>query len=142
MMGHSATSAMRNTEGATMNAARRRSGIPRERRFCGVWARTEAASMDLEGRQRLVHLRLRLLQRLLGRRPARERLVDVLVDRLRDLRVDRRDRAGLRLRDRVAQLRGEVVLLLDLRVVVDRLQRRRLRGEQELALLVLLAGDV
>src|SRR5436190_23697339 len=101
MTGHSATSAMRLIDGATMKIASRRSDRPRLRRRAGGTAAdgTDAASMALEGRQGLVHLRLRGLERLLRRHLPGQGRVDVLVDRLRDLRVDRRDRARLGLRD-------------------------------------------
>src|SRR5919107_4076714 len=101
MIGQIATRAISTIEGATMSFARRRSGMPRERRWLvEAPTETEPAAMVLERRQCLVHLGLGGLQRILGGHAAGQRLVDVLVDRLRDLRVDRRDRAGLRLGDR------------------------------------------
>src|SRR5437773_2182948 len=101
MIGYAATTAMRIIDGATISFARRRSGTPRERRRCmgarTVW--TEAASMvqliRSEGRQCAVDLRVRLLQSVRRARATGERVVDVLVDRLRDLRIDRRHRPRL-----------------------------------------------
>src|SRR3712207_1321545 len=126
MIGYAATSAMSNIDGDTMKNARRRSERPRERRRCGVAAWTEAgAAMVLEARERLLDVGLGLLHRLRrGGLPPQGR-VDVLVDRLRDLRVHRRDRTRLRLRDRLAELIGERQGLAHVGVVVDRRAARR-----------------
>src|SRR5215210_3235827 len=107
MIGYAATIAMRIIDGATISFARRRSGTPLERRRC--WDApadvTVAASMATsERRQRAVDRGVRLLERRLGRRPPRERVVDVLVDRLRDLRVHRRHRPRLGLAERLQEL--------------------------------------
>src|SRR5215217_7346293 len=108
MIGYSATSAISRSDGETMSHARRRSGIPRERRRVPTAAvGAVAVDMVLERGQGPLHLGLALLQRLLGGGLARQRLVDVLVDRRRDLRVDRRDGPRLRLRDRLLELVGE-----------------------------------
>src|SRR5215218_7213866 len=102
MIGYSATSAISSMDGETMSHARRRSGTPRERRRVPAAAvGAVAVAMALEGGQRLLHLGLPLLQGVLGGRLTGQRLVDVLVDRRGDLRVDRRDGARLRLRDRL-----------------------------------------
>src|SRR3712207_2965663 len=121
MIGYSATRAMSRSDGETMNHARRRSGMPRERRRCAGPAAVDAVAvaMGLEGGQRLLHLGLPVLQGLLRRHLAGQRLVDVLVDRRGDLRVDRRDGAGLGLRDRLLEVVGERERLLDLRILVD-----------------------
>src|SRR3954468_21287080 len=114
MIGQSATSAIRPIDGATMRNARRRSGIPRERRRAGaVPALAGAAAMALEGLERLVELAVGLLHGIRRRDLARQRRVDVLVDRLRDLRIDRRDGTRLRLAHGRLQLLREGVLLLD-----------------------------
>src|SRR3954462_4219576 len=106
MIGQTATIAMRTIEGATIRTARRRSGIPLERRRSVVSpALTEAASMVLEGVQRGVDLLAGLLDRSLRGHATGKSVVDVLVDRLGDLRVHRRDRASLRLRQRLLELR-------------------------------------
>src|SRR3954464_12117735 len=101
---------MTTSEGAVMTAARRRSLSPRERRLRGAWpAGTDAASIvrALERLQRLVDLRLRRLEGVLRRLGPGQGLVDVLVDRLGDLRVHGRDRPGLGLRRRLLQLGRE-----------------------------------
>src|SRR4051812_12754698 len=114
MIGHAATIAMRISDGATINFARRPSGMPRERAWrAGGVARTDAASMVLEAREGGGDLPVGLLDRRSGALPTGERVVDVLVDRLGDLRVDRRDRAGLGLRQRLQELRGVRDRLLD-----------------------------
>src|SRR5919202_3155079 len=131
MIGQTATIAMRTIEGATIRTARRRSGIPLERRRSVVApALTEAASIVLEGVQRRVDLLAGLLDR--GRRghASRESVVDVLVDRLRDLRIHRRDRTGLRLGQRLLELGRVRDRLLDRRVV----GRRRRHGRQRVLL--------
>src|SRR3954453_10865391 len=98
---------MTTSEGAVMTAARRRSLSPRERRLRGAWpAGTDAASIvrALERLQRLIDLRLRRLEGVFRRLRPRQGLVDVLVDRLGNLRIDGRDRPGLRLRGGLLQL--------------------------------------
>src|SRR5919112_3821168 len=121
MIGQAATIAMRTIEGATIMTARRRSGIPLERRRSVVApALTEAASIVLEGVQRGVDLLAGLLDGRRGTHPARKSVVDVLVDRLRDLRIDRRHRTRLRLRQRLLELGRVRDRLLDGRVVVRR----------------------
>src|SRR3954452_24440226 len=121
MTGHAATTAMRIMDGATITFARRRSDIPLERRACiGAPARTEAASIwfpQLEGRERRGDLRVGLLQRGRGTHATCQRVVDVLVDRLRDLRIDRRDRTRLGLGERLLELGGVRDRLLDVRIV-------------------------
>src|SRR4051794_20755946 len=100
MIGQAPTIAMRISDGVTISFARRPSGMPLERPRCcaGVPARTEAvATILLEGGEGLGDLRVRLLDRRRSGHPAGERVVDVLVDRLGDLRVDRRHGASLRL---------------------------------------------
>src|SRR5215212_9687025 len=142
MIGYSATRAMSRSDGDTMNHARRRSGTPRERRrVVPAAVGAVAVAMGLERGQRLLHLGLPGLKGILWRGLPRQRLVDVLVDRRGDLRVDRRDRTGLRLRDRLLQLRREGVLLLDVRIVVRRREHGGLGVLQLLHLLVLLARD-
>src|SRR4051794_6386499 len=114
MIGQAATIAMRIIDGATISTARRRSGIPLERRRSGVVpACTEAASIRSEGRQGRVDLGAGLLDRVRGTRPTRKSVVDVLVDRLGDLRIHRRDRAGLRLAQGLLELVGVRDRLLD-----------------------------
>src|SRR4051795_3402529 len=81
----------------------------------------------LEGGQRLVDVVVGLLQRRLRVRLTREGGVDVLVDRRGDQRVDRRDGARLALLDGLLELLGERDRLLDLGVVVGRVEDRRLR---------------
>src|SRR3954469_24292300 len=114
MIGQIATTAISTNDGATMNVARRRSGSPRERRLAGAEpAVVEATAMALEGGQRLRDLVVGGLQRLVRRLLARERGIDVVVDRLRDLGIDRRDRPGVRLRHGLLELLGERIRLLD-----------------------------
>src|SRR6187200_2807715 len=132
MIGYAATTAIRIIEGATISFARRRSGMPRERRRCvgapTVWA--VAASMvqliRSEGRQCAVDLRVRLLQSVRRARATGERVVDVLVDRLRDLRVDGRDRTRLGLAERLQELSRVGDRLLHVRLAVDGRDDRRL----------------
>src|SRR5215210_391624 len=122
-MGYAATIAISNSDGDTIRPARRRSGIPRERRRCGEPALIEAASIGLwllEGRQGLVHVLLRLRERSLRIRRPRQSVVHVLVDGLRDLAVDRRDGPALRLLDRLLELVDERQRLLDRRVRIGR----------------------
>src|SRR5919202_2872628 len=119
MIGYAATSAISAIDGDTMKKASLFSERPRERRRAGAPVATVAASMALEGAQRLRDLGVRLLDRRGGVRLTRQRVVDVLVDGLRDLRIDRRHRAGDRLRDALLELSGERNRLLDRRVVVD-----------------------
>src|SRR6476661_10288043 len=100
MIGQAATIRMRTIDGATITFARRRSDIPLERRSCGgaPVVLTAAASMIRSERgERAVDLRVRLLQCVLRAHATGKGVVDVLVDRLRDLRIHRRDRTGLRL---------------------------------------------
>src|SRR4029079_7730149 len=120
MIGYAATIAMRIIDGATIMIARRRSGIPLERRRGCVapGCCTEAASMALEGRQRAVDLVAGLLDRVRRTHPTRKRVVDVLVDRLRDLRIHRRHGPGLRLAERLEQLGRVRDRLLDVRRTV------------------------
>src|SRR3954454_19309676 len=134
MIGYAATIAMRIIDGATISFARRRSGIPLERRRCvgapTVW--TEAASIVLsslgsEGRQGAVDLRVRLLQSVRRARATGERIVDVLVDRLRDLRVDGRHRPGLGLAECLQELRRVRDGLLDVGFAVRTGDHRGLR---------------
>src|ERR1700755_350934 len=109
-----------------MKTARRRSGMPRERRFAGwVPAVTGAAAMALEGGQRLGDLGGGRLHGVSCADLAGEGGVDVVVDRLRDLRIDRADRACLGLRDGLLELGRERVLLLDRRGVIGRGGRAR-----------------
>src|SRR5947209_6973175 len=104
MIGQTATTAISTNDGATMKAARRRSGSPRERRRAGaVPAVVEATAMALEGRQRLRDLVVGGLERLLRGDLARQRGVHVVVDRLGDLRIDRRHRARVRLGHRLLE---------------------------------------
>src|SRR5690348_582050 len=119
MIGQTATMAMRTIDGATIKIARRRSGIPLERRRCDAPAPIEAASMiRSEGRERAVDLRAGLLDRVRGTHATGESVVDVLVDRLRDLRIHRRDRPGLGLAQGLLELGGVRDRLLDRGVVV------------------------
>src|SRR6201989_2577165 len=111
-------SAMRFLEGATTTFARALSGIPLERRRCDAPACTEAASMALEGRQRAVDLVAGLLDGVRRTHPTGKSVVDVLVDRLRDLRIHRRHRASLRLLERLEQLGRVRDRLLDVRRAV------------------------
>src|SRR5690242_10203632 len=108
MMGHAATTAMRINDGVTITFASLRSGMPFDRRrAAGEGAGTDAASMfssALERVERAVDLRVRLLDGGLRAGATRESVVDVLVDRLRDLRIDRRDRARVRLAQGLQQL--------------------------------------
>src|SRR6476646_4453560 len=104
MIGHTATIAMRIIDGATISTARRRSGIPLERRRCDAPAPIEAASIRSEGRQRAVDLVAGLLDRVRGTHTTGKGVVDVLVDRLRDLRIHRRDRPCLRLPEGLLEL--------------------------------------
>src|SRR3954454_4902279 len=98
MIGQTATIAMRIIEGATIRTARRRSGIPLERRRSVVApALTEAACIGLEGVQRGVDLLAGLLDRVCSRHATGKSVVIFLVDRLKLLRIHRRDRTGLRL---------------------------------------------
>src|SRR4029078_8221259 len=127
MIGYAATIAMRIIDGATIMIARRRSGIPLERRRGCVAPAccTEAASMALEGRQRAVDLVAGLLDRVRRTRPTRKSVVDVLVDRLRDLRIHRRDRPRLRRAEGLLELGGVRNGLLHARVVVRGVEDRR-----------------
>src|SRR3954453_3646503 len=119
MIGQTATIAMRMIEGATIRTARRRSGIPLERRRSVVApALTEAASIVLEGAQRGVDLLAGLLDRVGRGHATGQNLVDVLVDLLGDLRIPRRGRARLRLGQRLLELGRVRDRLLDGRVVV------------------------
>src|SRR4051794_20379734 len=146
-MGYAATSAMSTIDGDTIRNAGRFSERPLERRgaaevACGTVVVASAIGRLLEGRQRLVDRALHLLHRVGGSLAAGESIVDVVVDRLRDLRVHRRHGAGLRLRDGLLELVGERQRLLDLRVVVRRAEHRRERELARVADVVLLAGDV
>src|ERR1700755_3340488 len=126
MIGQTATMAMRTIDGATIKIARRRSGTPLERRRCDAPAPIEAASMiRSEGRERAVDLRTGLLDRVRRTHATGERVVDVLVDRLRDLRIHRRDRTGLRLAESGLELGRVRDRLLDVRIVVRRVEDRR-----------------
>src|SRR3954471_3019399 len=146
-MGYAATSAMSTIDGDTIRNARRFSERPLERRgaaevACGTVVVASAIGRLLEGRQRLVDRALHLLHRVGGSLAAGESVVDVVVDRLRDLRVHRRHGAGLRLGDGLLELVGERQRLLDLGVVVRRGEHRRERELARVADVVLLAGDV
>src|SRR3954451_14661553 len=119
MIGQTATIAMRMIEGATIMTARRRSGTPLERRRSVVApALTDAASIVLEGAQRGVDLLAGLLDRVGRGHATGKSVVDVLVDRLGDLRIHRRDRARLRRARRLLQLGRVRHSLLDGRFVV------------------------
>src|SRR3954469_25168279 len=143
MIGQTATIAMRIIEGATIRTARRRSGIPLERRRSVVApALTEAASIVLEGVQRGVDLLAGLLDRVGRRHATGESVVDVLVDRLRDLRIHRRDRTGLRLAESGLELGRVRDRLLDRRIVVRRVEDRRVRVLVERDLLPRRRADV
>src|SRR6476620_7019631 len=125
MIGYAATSAINSIDGDTMVKASFFSESPRERcRCCGgaPWI-VAVSAMALEGRERLLDLRLRRLQRVLGLLLPRECGVDVRVDRLRDLRIDRRDRARPGLLDRLLQHGGIRQRLLDRGLVVRRRRR-------------------
>src|SRR3954452_5370920 len=105
-----------------MRNAKRRSESPLERRVAGVpvvWTAV-ASAMVLEGRQGLVDRRLRLLHGVGRRLTSGEGVVDVVVDRLGYLRIDRRDGPRLGLCDGLLELVRERQRLLDLRVVVRR----------------------
>src|SRR3954447_14443302 len=143
MIGQTATIAMRTIEGATIRTARRRSGIPLERRRSVVApAMTEAASIVLEGVQRGVDLLAGLLDRVGRRHATGESVVDVLVDRLRDLRIHRRDRTRLRLAESGLELGRVRDRLLDRRIVVRIVEDRRVGVLVERDLLPRRRGDV
>src|SRR3954463_7301485 len=143
MIGQTATIAMRTIEGATIRTARRRSGIPLERRRSVVApALTEAASIVLEGVQRGVDLLAGLLDRVGRRHATGESVVDVLVDRLRDLRIHRRDRTRLRLAESGLELGRVRDRLLDRRIVVRIVEDRRVGVLVERDLLPRRRGDV
>src|SRR3954451_25177320 len=119
MIGQTATIAMRTIEGATIRTARRRSGIPLEpRRSVVAPALTEAASIVLEGVQRGVDLLACLLDRVCKRHATGKSVGDVRVDRLRDLRIHRKARTGLRLAESGLDLGRVRHHLLDGRIVV------------------------
>src|ERR671932_439141 len=83
MIGYAATSAMSAIDGETMNKASLFSERPRERRRAGAPVATVAASMALEGAQRLRDLGVRLLDRSGERNRLLDRrvVVDVVADR-------------------------------------------------------------
>src|SRR5829696_8236722 len=148
-MGYAATIAMRISDGETIFAASRFSACSAVtlRRGRVTFSDAVAASMTaqpswLEGLQGLVDLPVGLLEGRLRRLLPGERLVDVLVDRRGDLRVHRRDRARLGLGHRLLQLVGERERLLDVRVVVGRLEHRRQRVLRGVALDGLGPGQV
>src|SRR4051794_37704168 len=88
-MGYAATSAMSNIDGETIQNASCFSERPRERRLRDAPVETVASAMVLEGLKRLLDVGLGLLHGVRRGLLTRERRVDVLVDRLRDLRVHR-----------------------------------------------------
>src|SRR3954463_15519174 len=122
-MGYAATMAISTIDGETIRNASRFWESPRERALAGGWIEA-ASAIGLEARQRLRDLGLRVLHRGGRIRLARERLVDVLVDGLGDLRIHRRHRTRLGLRHGLQKLLRERQGLLDGRVVVDRLLHR------------------
>src|SRR5687768_15382082 len=107
--------------GERSSVASRRSSLPYFflRRFSPRPILAVAASMPLERLEGLLDLLVHLARRLVRRGLALESGVDVVVDRLANLRIDRRHRPRLRLLDGGAQLLREGHRLLDLRVVVD-----------------------
>src|SRR4051812_47792767 len=128
MIGYAATRAISSIDGDTMAKASFFSESPRERRRAGAPWIVAVSALALEGRECLLDVGLRLLQRRLGLHLPGDRRVDALVDRLRDLRIDRRDRARPGLLDRLLEHGRVRQRLLDLRVVIGRGQRRGLRG--------------
>src|ERR1700687_4329452 len=92
-IGYAATSRMMISDGDSIAAASRRSESPERRRSRGrAIVACAVATIVLERMQCRVDLALRLRQGGLRRGAARQRRVDVLIDRFADLRIHRRDR--------------------------------------------------